>query len=252
MRKALVYVDAENVSIEEFQTVTENIRNDGYHKIIGKFYGNKAVLGGLIALGYKAGYEFIETSSMISGRKNVTDMKIVVDCITDVTELTEPAKVIIVSKDCDFIPLIYKLYRFNVEVETPLIDISAKEKTLKDLEEALREARYIPNLRQDILSPQYSIVRNILSEEYTDSLIEDWFNRKKNKFLKDIALLAGEVSEKIALVPAKDFSFITVCKLLGIPCDSEDGKMYLDVYTKRCFGFNYTASQREQILCNIC
>ena len=156
--KNLVYVDAENISKEDFtQVLTEARQMACVGSVTGKFYGNRDVIGEMLNIGYNGGFEFIETSSIVRSRKNVTDMKITVDCITDVMDWIAQGlsvadlTVHLVSGDCDFVPLIYKLRGLGLQVELPISVSGMEEKTLADLEAALKQAQYDPRLRQDIL-----------------------------------------------------------------------------------------------------
>ena len=87
-KKILIYVDAENCSVAKFdQFVEESSKDFDCHEyvVIGKFYGNHSVLGEIAIRCMQEGYEYVDTFMMNTSNKNVTDMKIVVDCITDVT-----------------------------------------------------------------------------------------------------------------------------------------------------------------------
>lgn len=239
MMKSFVYIDAENISKEEFSVTIGKIREMCTGVICGKFYGNKDKIGGLLSMGYEAGFEFVETSSIVHNRKNVTDMKITVDCITDVLDAMRNAEVFLVSNDCDFVPLFYKLRGLNVDVYAPLMSGVLQEKSIGDLEEELKKLQYDPRLRSDILSPQYDVVKQMLPDSYSDALITDWFTKKKRKFLKDLILLLGEDAAKEADLDVKEFSFLTVCERLGIKPASDIGVSLLKSYTQKCFGFSY-------------
>ena len=239
MTRNLVYVDAENISKDAFSSIISELTSEYGSTVRGKFYGNKDVIGELLQIGYTAGYEFVETSSIVRGRKNVTDMKIVVDCIADVLDCATSAEVTIVSGDCDFVPLIYKLRGYGITVHTPFLLGKLEEKTLADLEEELRVLQYEPRTRQDILQPQFQVVRSILGEEFSDELICNWFTKKKRKFVKDVALSFSVDVSELAEIPVQEFGFETICCTLGVEFDSPKAKTLLQIYTQKCFGFNY-------------
>lgn len=251
MNKTLVFVDAENVSEENFVQVVADLKSSG-ECVRGKFYGSREHIGCLIDIGYQAGYEFIDTTSLIKGKKNVTDMKIVVDCITEVMESQDVTKVVIVSNDCDFIPLAYKLCGLGIVVEMPLRSNDSQDKTLADLEQELHKMQYDPRIRQDILYPQYQVVRSMLSEEFSDQLITEWITRKKRKFLKDVALLFNTQQLEDLDMPVTEFCFVTICNMLQIKYETDIGKRLLDSFTQRCFGFRYPENVAQIKLRSIC
>ena len=254
--KNLVYVDAENISKEDFvRVISKTQQMVCMSSVTGKFYGNRDVIGEMLSIGYNGGFEFIETSSIVRSRKNVTDMKITVDCITDVMDWiaqglsVSDLTVYLVSGDCDFVPLIYKLRGLGLQVELPISISGLEEKTLADLEAALKQAQYDPRLRQDILQAQYPAVRKLLPEEqFSDDLLQEWFARKKRKFLKDATLLLGDGAAALADLAPEEFGFIRIMQILGIDKGSDVCEALLASYTQKCFGFNFPVKTRELVL----
>lgn len=246
MRKTLVYVDAENVSKENFDKEIAKIRADlGDAQLVGKFYGNRDVIGGMMSKCYSSGFEYVETASLITSRKNVADMKICVDCVCDalITYAGMVTDVYILSGDCDFIPLYYKLVGNGVSVHIPLLSSSLEEKRVADLENELSRIGYDPLLEENLLLPQHWRFRELLPEDFSEDLIFSCFERKRKKFLKSISNLfdAAQI-EALQAIPISTFSFIDICLMAN-----SRGESFLltvaDLYTRKFFGVSYNSKQ---------
>ena len=174
--KLLVYVDAENISLQKIKDKVTELKEEaadrglGFH---GKFYGNKEVVKSVMSTCYKLGLEFVETSSLTEHKKNVADGKLIVDCLYDVLAVYDDkvAKVAILSRDNDFISLVYKLIGMGVEVDSPLLEESEERKSLETISADLRQAGYNPIKSKEVLGPQFPVVRQALGEAYSDDLI---------------------------------------------------------------------------------
>ena len=244
MGKVLLYVDAENCSKESVTDIVTSVKSsiDG-DIFIGKFYGKLDCIASMTSVCYELGLDFVETSTLVNNRKNVTDMKIVVDCVTDVcvNYRDDISRVILLSEDCDFIPLVRKLNCFGIVVELPIFEESSLNKTIADVDRELREALYDPMGQGTALEPQYPVIRELLPESYSDDLIKNYVDRKRRRFLKELVeFIESGVFAKLYEFPIEKFSFSLVCSELGLTRHSEEFASLLDVYTRKFFGKSYT------------
>ena len=78
-----LYIDGENISKADIMSsVTDFIQSLGATDIfVGKLYGNRDVVKSSVPFCLSKGLTFVETSTISSSKKNITDMKITVDCI---------------------------------------------------------------------------------------------------------------------------------------------------------------------------
>ena len=111
MGKILIFIDAENVSKEQVTNALHDARSLSGKEdtLIGKFYGCSNVLGEMINEYLALGLEFVETSVYSLRKKNITDMKLMVDCLFDVVEAYrgDIKAIYILSNDYDYNPLVY-------------------------------------------------------------------------------------------------------------------------------------------------
>lgn len=239
MKKVLVYVDAENISAEKFDEFCEMLEKEDYSGCVieGKFYGNHTVLGDIVERCYSKGYEFVNTSFLTTNKKNVTDMKIVVDCVMDVmSEVGDSVeRVYIVSQDHDFIPLVYKLKGKNCDVVLPFLDSSLSQKTCADLSKYLTENNFDFIVRQRILESPFAVIKEFAGEFFTEELIEGFVLKKKKKVAASISQILGNAeSEAILAIPTVEFCFERVCAVLNVA--HSNCLALLDVYTRKVYG----------------
>lgn len=238
--KVLVYVDAENLSPVEVTSTLQDLKSSlsSEEVLVGKFYGALKSITGVMSVCYREGLEFVETSSINKGSKNVTDMKLVLDCIWDVLEdQCSVRRVVVLTKDCDFVPLVFKLIRCGVQVELPLFDPEARCYTIADVSNALKECGYCPVATgSEALGNQFGVIRSLLNSQFSDELIEAYLNRKKNNFLKVMKpLLEPSVYEAAKIENGKEFSFYSIAD--GV----EAGVLerVIDCYTSKFYGCSF-------------
>ena len=128
--------------------------------------------------------------SLSSSSKNVADMKILTDCAFDVLQLTSTGNtsVTLVTKDCDFLPLVYRLTSIGVPVSVPMI---GKDKLMtvprSAVTKALEEKNYNPMSSDTWLLPQLPIVEKLLRNDFNYSTIAHFCNRKRSRFIRAVA-----------------------------------------------------------------
>lgn len=250
MKKVLVYVDAENICKEEareaLRNVKSNLKDD--EMMVGKFYGACQSITSVMQVCYEEGLEYVETSSINHGSKNVTDMKICLDCTWDVLTVYEKcvSRVIILTKDCDFVPLVYKLKGSNVEVETPLFNPEERCKTPADVSVALENEGFDPMaLGSRALKNQYCTIRALLPAKFSDGVIETYLDRKQHNFLKGVkALFDKETYDKLCSEKSREFSLYSV-----IPFVKQENLMsVIDCYTTKYYGISFSKKDCSEIL----
>jgi hypothetical protein len=241
MKKVLLYVDAENVSIDDVNQKVEELKNSlaSDEQLVGKFYGGVNVIGGLMSTCYQLGLEYTETSSLNRGVKNLTDMKIIVDCIFDVstTYYGEISRVCILSNDCDFTPLVLKLRSQNFAVEAPLFNFDNRERTCQDVSKKLIEQEYYPLDNSDPLkcfNNQYGPLRSVLSDDFSDDVILRYLDKKRSNFLKAAKEVCGISVLKLNDVPSDEFCFDSV--LDAVSLDDNSLRILIRQYTSKFFG----------------
>ena len=249
MRMVLIYADAENAGVSEIDFWVNQIKEDcaSDELAIGKFYGCFDQIKETMQICYEYGMEYVETSSLIGSRKNISDMKLVVDCITDALVLyqNKVSKVVILSKDCDFTPLIYKLRGSGIDAVSPLHSLVNRHLTVGDLNIALRDLQYNPVLEgHSALFNQYARIRELVDESFSDKLIDSFLLKRQKRFIKAIGLLCTpEQTEKLHQVPVREFSFKSVMAIV-----TDDVEKLCQIYVMKFFGFNYKDSEVASII----
>lgn len=238
MSTFLIYVDAENISFADFKHYYD--LNLVGNKISGKVYGNSEILGDAVYDYLRVGFEYVDTSHLSDSTKNVADMKIVTDCAFDVLQVFSgiSVHVVIMTKDCDFLPLVYRLMANGVVVDVPML---GKDKTLtvpmSTVTTALEEHGYDPMSSDDWILPQVTVIDNTLNGEVSYDFIVRYCTRKKNRFIKSVSIKNAALSLKLDVIPIENFSAITVYKAMRKSnIDYEDMLFYMSMYTNKFFG----------------
>lgn len=252
MKKNLVYVDAENLTVEMFHAFQELLSREidrENEMVIGKFYGNHACLGEIVSLCYSAGYEFVDTIFISGNRKNVTDMKIVVDCMMDVMSMPnrDVGKIYLASSDHDFVPLVYKLRAQNCDIVLPFVEIVTERKTCADLSKLLQSKRFEAKVKERIFEKPFDLVREFADDEYSDELVSGYVSKKLRKIVVDVYdAYGGELSDEVAAITAEEFDFKKFRDVF-IGTDVSDVDL-CNLYTKKLFGVCLTRAIAEKKL----
>lgn len=250
MRKILVYVDAENISVDQFNElqhlVREELNEDGI--VIGKFYGSHSVLGGIVQACLQVGYEYVDTYPMCNSNKNVTDMKMTVDCIYDVVQTysADTKVVYVASSDHDFVPLIHKLQGQKCEVRMPFL-VKRSLRTCADLSKDLVAKNFDAVARQRILDNPFSMIKECVGDEFMDDVIEAFVMKKQRKIASVVTATIGiEDGNSVLSIPPTDFSYQRL--QVALDTDKISNLELLDVYTKKMYGLCLPARDAEELL----
>lgn len=242
MKRVLVYVDAENISVSQFLEVKEEINALQDCCVVGKFYGNPKMLGDIMCECYCAGYDFVDTSGISHSTKNVTDMKIAVDCITDVMHVFVNAVdvVYIVSADHDFLPLIYKLMGRGLVIKTPFLQDVVKHKTCTDVSKFLENEGFAESVCDKVCNNLMSMYLEATKNTFPYKLITAYVEKKKAKYVKHVLSVYGDVvGSRVDMIPTDKFGFSEVLEALRLQ-DMPACVDALDDYTRKIFGISLT------------
>lgn len=251
-KKTLVYVDAENISVQKFDEFVAIMNSKcDYHEttVIGKFYGDHRVLGNILIRCMQEGYEYIDTALLCSTKKNVTDMKIVVDCISDAVSLHSQSdlKIYVVSSDHDFMPLAYKLRGLHCDIELPFLDDSIAIKTCSDLSKYLAENRFEVYVKNYILESPFDVIRDFTKGEFSDDIIEAFVKKRMRKIANSISDLYGiEIANKILAIDIKVFKY----KVLQETIDNQkkENIELLNIYATKMYGICLPSAMSKNVL----
>ena len=247
--KTLVYVDAENINYDEAEPYLMKIKEESKEAdlVVGKFYGARDVIDPSLVSYLKIGLEYVDTASIITGRKNVADMKIVVDCVFDVFQkfINDVRKVYLFTRDCDFLPLVYKLSGLNIEVETPLFEINRIPRSKSEINEKLKEIEYTPMLTDEWMYPQIEHVQYLLQDAVDFGALAEFYEKKRVKFVRDLKpiLENDQFIKQINALPVLNFGIVPVVHhLCSKGVTREDLEKVLTAYTKKYFGATFNSS----------
>ena len=250
-----LYIDGENISkMDIINSVNGFIELlNPSDTFVGKLYGNRDSVKAYVPFCLANGLTYVETSSISVSSKNVTDMKMTVDCIFDVLYAKDPDfTVTLLSKDCDFLPLFYKLKEMGVRAEMPfstlaklnsfefLSAFTKKEKSYKrntaGLDAFLKHNNFYSAKNSNCLGNLFSKIKKKTDNFFPDSVIEAHIAIKTKKFNKSIVALYGENNtHKFKKIKPKDFSFENVVNSLEITDVNEINRLYV-IYVSKVFG----------------
>lgn len=246
--KHLVYVDAENLNSQQISEAMNEVRAcSGSDMVVTKFYGTRDVLNSVFTTCMNLGMEFVDTSGLVKNQKNVTDMKISVDAITDVTLLyTSVSAVTVMSQDCDFAPLVYKLMGLDVKVYTPFLNFESKECVVTDVSSLLRAKGFYAIERVDVFEPLYGVMEELTCNESTRVDVAGYFGKKRSKFMREAALIMPQdVLNQVAQLSDKDFSFSKIVTFSRGRVAWPVVRTLATIYTRKMFGFSFTSDMLD-------
>lgn len=256
MRNNFIYIDGENLSketiMEHVSLIKKNMKDDDV--MVGKLYGGKEHVKRSVQYCLLNGFNYVETSVLSTSKKNTADMKIIVDCISDVIPyvmLLEERKrnghctekmptVTLLSTDMDFFPLIYKLKEFGIMVSLPLYDLDGWfniEKTTADLDAFLKQSGFYSPKNTRCLNNIFDEIKSIVGCEYSDVIIEDHIRIRTKKFLNHLgSFLEEDMFNRLLLISPRDFSFRTIVNFLNLKDPELLNKLY-NLFISKVFGF---------------
>lgn len=240
--KVKVYVDAENLASNEITKCVGEVKAKESGLIEGRVYGNLDRSEIAQKLVTQQGFDFFETVGFSKGNHKTADVALIVDCMSDVYTDHEIEAVWILSKDCDFNPLITKLRGFHVRVEAPLLE-GIRNVTVGDLGAALKKCNFDPMKSGiDAFYCQRKQIRELLDDEFSDELIEKFLLRKKANFLKGLRIVCDSRQIEV-LESVQDFGFDQVVRVW-----TDDFKSLVRVaklYTNKFYGLSFSDDENE-------
>lgn len=251
LKTTLVYIDGENVSFADFQHYAE--LNLVGKDITGKVYGSSKTLGDAVQDYLRIGYDFVDTSIIATdSSKNLADMKILTDCAFDVLHSYKNVQleVVLVTKDCDFLPLVYKLNSIDVSVTAPMIgkDLTLNE-PLSIVTSALNEAGYDPMKSLDWMAYQPDLVYKMLHGSVDYAIIDRYYNRKRTRFIHAVAAQNPEIAMELDRIPKTEFTAKSVTRVLRKhKCTAAEIFSFISIYTNKYFGKAFTEQEFKHYL----
>lgn len=236
-RQAYVYIDAENLSFNTVkERVTEIKKVDPNY--VGKIYGSKESSRNSIQYCLLEGYDFIETSVLSPIKKNLSDSKIIVDCMYDVMT-KQVDKVYMLSNDTDFLPLVYTLKKLHIEVIA--LNVRQSEETLPstyELNSELRTTGFYGNKNVNVWDNMFNGIKTWIGDKYSDDIILEHIDTRIRKF---IVALGTELGEEVLIaldnLDRHDWSFYTVRDSIAGTGVSITDKDLADRYIRKVYGF---------------
>lgn len=253
----LVYVDAENVSFAEFRDFA--LTNLNGKELVGKVYGNSDIIGDAAVDYSRIGFNFIDTKNISSTSKNVADMKIVTDCAFDTMHGAydrSNLSVILITKDHDFMPLVYRLQGLNIRVLIPSFAStevkdgnSTREIALSAVSEVFKSHNYAPMSTHEWILPQLDYVTELFGNELPYNIIDKYFSRKRTRFIRDVAINNELIAFELDKIPKHEFGAKNIVRVLQKNRIKKDEIIaYLDIYTKKFFGITIANRNINKLL----
>lgn len=237
--KVLMYVDAENVTEEQLKNSLNSLQDyNRSYEIKGRFYGDRQNMGNIFNICMSYGLEFVDTSVLSTRRKNIADMKIIVDAMEDVLDIYKGQvfKIILVSNDIDFLPLVYKVTGRGIQVDSFLCDNDNIPISLKDVNRNLYTSNYFPMTDNRYFSVPFVDIRRILPAQITDDLIQQFLGERYEKFITSISSMVDtkklsqlseintkEISAKEITHYLKEYSVSDIAEILKNYCQKMFG-----------------------------
>lgn len=241
----LLYIDGENVSRDIIIDTIDGIKDklDQNEKFIGRLYGSREFVKNAITPCLIRGVVFVETSVLSVSKKNVADMKIIIDCMCDVSSYCNSSKsceVFLLTKDTDFFPLIFKLIELGIDVKTPLLSLTRDDLSQNSrnvLDSYLKEEGFYSNKNLNYLNNIYDEIKSFVGDKFSDEIIEAHIDVHTKKFFKwlDQKFSLDDSSHKF-YTTLKDFSLADLINKLGITDKEILDEIYLN-YTQKIFGY---------------
>ena len=235
MSKILMFVDAENVSREQVRNYLADARSmlQETDTFVGKCYGSKDVLGSMISFFLENGFDFIDTAVYTQAKKNLADMKIIVDSIWDILETFrgDIKAVYILSNDCDFNPLIYKLKTLDIVVKAASFDSFGEINSVNGLLRLLTVKKFLPIKKEFVTQCVYEAVSDAVKEERVDKAVILALVRERYTILqKAVKVKYGFPMDNLSEKQLKCFSFWDFNRFLtqrGVTSSADLLKLFL-------------------------
>lgn len=249
MKKNIIYVDAENVTFQEFKEYYDSVLSPC--NCIGKVYGNSDAIKNNINDYLRIGFEYYDTAPYNSSSKNVADMKIVTDCAFDVLRVFNPENINIelITKDCDFMPLVYKLLGIGVSVTVPMLGAAKSATPYAKIVESLEVNGYNPMLTEEWALPQADIIYNILHGDIDYNSILKYCKMKRTKFIHAVTVYDAPLAAELDKIPEATFCAKEVFAILrNHHCGQEELERYITLFTNKFFGKSFKTLELKRAL----
>lgn len=237
VKQVFVYIDAENLAFDTVKAKVLEIKKlePNYS---GKIYGSKESSKNSIQFCLLEGYDFVETSVLSPIKKNLSDSKIIVDCMYDVMT-KQVDKVYMLSNDTDFLPLIYTLKKLHIDVFA--LNVHQQTDTLSstyELNSELRELGFYSNKNMSVWDNMFNGIKSLVGDRYADDVILEHIDIKVRKFITSLGFKYG-----VAVLAAADsmdkrnWSYYTVKEIIDSANIEFNDRELADLYIRKIYGF---------------
>lgn len=235
MGKVKCYIDAENLSVGEVLRFVDEVKGRvrNWEELDCKIYGRQERLDPFKGLKSKE-IQLIETAA--TNGKKTADVTIVTHAAIEAVTERNVSVIWLLTKDCDFKPLVDTLTGLNFIVKAPLLG-GRGHYTVGDVDRTLRESGWDP-MAEGISAfyDQKGKIRSLLGDEFSDELIDKFLERKKKNFLKEASVVwdAAMIRE---LQQCKSFNFQEVVNRWSgsLECLERLAKCYTTKFYNLCF-----------------
>lgn len=241
--KVLYYVDGENISESQLTEKLEKISDyRRSYEVRGKIYGDRSNMGKVLDICLSFGFDFIETANLSLIRKSLADMKLIVDAMSDVldTHKGDVYKVILISNDVDFKPLVYKLTGYGVLVESFLHAEDSNNFLIstKDIGSYLHTSGFLPASDEQCLAVPYVSMRHVIPSQIADGLVIDYVSEHYLRFLDILGglFVSSDVVQELKQMNIREVSIKEVLFILQKHNFSGDYTQIVLIWSQQLFG----------------
>ena len=95
-------------------------------------------------------------------------------------------------------------------------------------------------LADNLFKSQFSAMREILPDNFSDDLLVSFFDKKRKKFLKSVQTdISQNVVDSICQTNVQDFDFKAFRDAIDIDDSDAHILFFADLYTRKLFGVSY-------------
>ena len=237
MKKTLVYIDIENLSIEEIRTWLYEIKTrEDLQLYAVKAYANRVMIGTRANLFCDLNVKLIDTTRASSNKKNSADMRIAVDCIYDVMcpTMGKPDLVIILTHDHDFECVVNRLESMGIKVETK-IEQNSEKKSIGDLNNFMKVFGYLPPTQEKALVPLKGYVTSCIGRNFTEQDVDAFVGYRKKALAYKLAKMDKALNGAIEAIPNDEFGYQSF-RDVAAPVLNLKERELRSVFTRAVFG----------------
>lgn len=221
-----VYIDAENVSMEEIHYWLQELQDDPRYDIAWKkAYGNIRKLGNRMDYLLQQNIKIVDTTRITSNHKNAADLRMAVECVSDAYILPDLSVVVLLTKDHDFESVVGLLNERmpGLEVITK-IKVDEAYKLIGDMQHYITVHGYTKDSPESCLTNVYLWLNTAVGNHFSEEIKLTYINNKRE-------LVIQKVIQKVTDVPAKELN-VAITQLRQIDLHKWEFETYYKVISK--------------------